>query len=201
MSQAEQKEGEPEGAGDRNLSTEPNWDRLTRMLEEMESRMTAHFDQVAGRLDDVKRDCIRGQQEIGEKVLHITRNVQACMARVVQVEGDINEGLGPQVDDTIQRVTAIEHKLDQMSRPSGQVNAEQQTATTMMSLVSQMNPQEFCAAVDNILWTRMDDFRWVNEGSMAESQCGRHARRRQAQRLQEESRSGVVNDRHVRTIG
>ena len=140
MSKADQKEGEPEGAGDRNLSAEPNWDRLTRMLEEMESRMTARFDQVAGRLDDVERDCIRGRQEMGEKVLHIDRNVQACMARVVQVEGDINEGLGPQVDDTIQRVTAIEHKLDQMSRPSGQVNAEQQTATTTMSPVGQMNP-------------------------------------------------------------
>ena len=99
------------------------------------------------------------------------------MARVVQVEGDINEGLGPQVDDTIQRVTAIEHKLDQMSRPSGQVNAEQQTATTMMSPVSQMNPQEFWAVVDNILRTRMNDSRRVNEGSMAESQRGRHARR------------------------
>ena len=197
MSKADQKEGEPEGAGDRNLSAEPNWDRLTRMLEEMESRMTARFDQVAGRLDDVERDCIRGRQEMGEKVLHIDLNVQACMARVVQVEGDINEGLGPQVDDTIQRVTAIEHKLDQMSRPSGQVNAEQQTATTTMSPVGQMNPQEYCAAVDNILRTRMDDSRRVNEDSMAESQLGRHARRRQAQRHQEELRSGVVSDRHA----
>ena len=67
MSQADQKEGEPEGAGDRNLSMEPNWDRLTRMSEEMESRMTARFDQVASRLDDVERDCIRGRQEMGRR--------------------------------------------------------------------------------------------------------------------------------------
>ena len=75
MLQADQKEWEPEGAGDRNLSMEPNLDCLTRMLDKMESRMTARFDQVAGRLDDVERDCIRGRQEMGEKVLHIDRKV------------------------------------------------------------------------------------------------------------------------------
>ena len=83
-----------------------------------------------------------------------------------------------------------------MSRPSGQVNVEQQTATTMMSPVSKMNPQEFCPTFDNILRTRMEESTWVTAGSMAESQHGQHARRRQAQRHEEELRVGVVSGRH-----
>ena len=112
LSQADHKEGEPNGAGDRDLPTDPHWDGLRRMLQEIEYRMTACFDQVAGRLDDVERDYISGQQEMGEKVLHIDHNVQACMTRVIQVEGDIKEGLGPKVDDTVQWVTAIEQNLE-----------------------------------------------------------------------------------------
>ena len=104
----------------------------------------------------------------------VDQNVKACAARIYQLEGDVTENLGPQVEDAGHRVFMMEQRLDQIAGAQHtsaedigrrvsvkerrleemaggqQASGEGSLGTSGMSPSSEMNPHEFIAAIDVI---------------------------------------------------
>ena len=201
--------------------SDPVMENFRKMLQGMEDRMLERldrqFEQVSQRCDHMERDYQKNVQTMDAKIQAVDQNVKACAARIYQLEGDVAENLGPQVEDAWRRVFAMEQRLDQiagaqhtsaedigrrvsvMERRIDEMAGRQQASgeappgTSGISPSSEMNPHEFIAAIDNVIRSRTGNAELSQENGISEGQRSRHTRRRQ-QRQYEESASRNMGD-------
>ena len=220
----DEKASKAEGRGKESKESpqsDPVMENFRKMLQGMEDRMLEQldrqFEQVSQRCDDMERDYQKNVQTMDGKIQAVDQNVKACATRIYQLEGDVAENLGPQVEDAGRRVFAMEQRLDQiagaqhtsaedigrrvsvMERRIDEMAGRQQASgeappgTSGISPSSEMNPHEFIAAIDNVIRSRTGNAEPSQENDITEGQRSRHARRRQ-QRQYEESGSRNMGD-------
>ena len=115
----DEKASKDEGGEKESPQSDPVMENFRKMLQCMEDRMLERldrqFEQVSQRCDNMERNCQRNVQAMDAKVQAVDLNVKACAARIYQLEGDVTENLGPQVEDAGRRVFAMEQRLDQIT--------------------------------------------------------------------------------------
>ena len=118
----DEKASKAEGRGKESKESpqsDPVMENFRKMLQGMEDRMLEQldrqFEQVSQRCDDMERDYQKNVQTMDGKIQAVDQNVKACATRIYQLEGDVAENLGPQVEDAGRRVFAMEQRLDQIA--------------------------------------------------------------------------------------